>query len=976
MAISTELENAKNLLKSNEDYLISKLNQYGSYLSKDNYHYNCFRCGSKDNLSIEESNGNYFITCFSINKGSCDVKKWDIINLVMQMENISFNEAIKMLCNEFGISLEVNTNSKSNTTPKAPKKEVVEKEDINQEKDKPEAELQIEDKPKEKQDNANFILQAHKNVDKTDYFHNRGFSAELIDKYNLGYIPNYSFMSKNGNNVKVGDVAVIPYPGENYYIMRLVNPPKNFNKYKKLPGKEPLFNLKKLSKGNEPIFITEGQFDCLSLIEVGANAIGLNGVGGVNKLLKALQGKQVHRPFIIALDDDEAGEGAKKVLEKGLNDLNVYYYIFKLPKDIEGVKDPNDLLVKDKNKLVELVDAATDEALKEFKEFKMAQDVNKIYGDYTYSKDSNVLFKVIERETKDGPKTDFIPIYDGDLRITGTSIDIDTDIENVILKSKMTFEAESQKEVEKGILFGATSKFTEALNNKKGFRIKPDKRTQVFIQNYLYDQYAGLEKDSYLKEKYITSKLGFVKNNNQNTKIDTFVYPDSQITLGDNVYYREDGIYNNIFKSNGTTKEWIENILKPSLASDNMKVMLLGTFASILIEPLGAHENFIIELSGNTGTSKTTALNVCASVFGEPTKYITDWRTTSTAAISKASEINVFPLMLDDTKKCDDKKIISSLVYSLSSGRDKARSDVTGKAREVKTFKNITLTCGEVPLHDYLTEGRGALSRFIALEGGALEKSNANKLIADQLNINTHKYYGTIGFEFVKWLVKKLKDNDFMSMTNDLYLTYMQQLPLRANNEMAQRRCNHVALLKITGYVLEDFFGQDYFDYENLIDNLVKEINQNSKEVDVIEAAYVGVMEYCTKNSFSFYKNQDADDNGEIHERPNIVGQFKEGLYMFYDKTDLVKILEEYGDATDILRNFRDRNYLITNKGASQFAKTVKKLTDKKPKKMYVVNPGPYQEAIEKEKELEEQNKDVTENFIEVEQVKLEEIPF
>ena len=106
---------------------------------------------------------------------------------------------------------------------------------------------------------------------------------------------------------------------------------------------------------------------------------------------------------------------------------------------------------------------------------------------------------------------------------------------------------------------------------------------------------------------------------------------------------------------------------------------------------------------------------------------------------------------------------------------------------------------------------------------------------------------------------------------------------------------------------------------------------------------------------------------------------------MFYDKTDLVKILEEYGDATDILRNFRDRNYLITNKGASQFAKTVKKLTDKKPKKMYVINPGPYQEAIEKEKEkeLEEQNKQniqsqssIQSHFMEVANYVEEEIPF
>ena len=925
MAIST--------LKSNKDYLISKLNQYGSHVSNDKVHYNCCFCNSSDAMSIkEESDGTYTYKCFSVGCG----EHGDIINLVMEKENVDTKEAIKMLCNEFGINNEV----------------------IHQSNAK-EGYREVSEKPKnEEKDYTNFILQAHKNINKTDYLLNRGFSKETIDKYKLGYIPNYSFKSKNGNDVSYGDAIIIPYPGENYYILRWINPPKDkkIAKYKKLPGKEPLFNLKGLTPGTDPIYIVEGQFDCLSFLEVGATCIGLNGATGINKLIKLLEKNKVHRPFIIALDNDEEGIKASEKLKKQLDALDIYSYSFKLP---EGYKDANELLIKNKNKLVELVNAATDEALKEFKEFKIKQNLNKIYGNYTYDEKKNILFKIIEGEKDGEPTVDYIPIYDGDLRIIGTTVNIDTDIENIVLKSKMIFEA--KKEVEKGILLGSTNKFTEVLNNEKGFRIKPNKRTQSDIQNYIYDQYAGLEKDRILSEKYTTEKIGFIKSDKFD--IDTFVYPDSAITLGDNLYYREDGIYNNIFKSNGTTKEWIENILKPSLASDNMKVMLLGTFASILIEPLGAHENFIIELSGNTGTSKTTALNVCASVFGEPTKYITDWRTTSTAAISKASEINVFPLMLDDTKKCDDKKIISSLVYSLSSGRDKARSDVTGKAREVKTFKNITLTCGEVPLHDYLTEGRGALSRFIALEGGALEKSNQNKLIADQLNINTHKYYGTIGFEFVKWLVKKLKDNDFMSMTNDLYLTYMQQLPLRANNEMAQRRCNHVALLKITGYVLEDFFGQDYFDYENLIDNLVKEINQNSKEADVIEAAYIGVMEYCTKNSIAFYKEGEQNDYGIITERPNTIGQYKDNLYMFYSKTDLYKIIEEYGDTTDILRNFRDRGYLVVNKGSNHFAKSVAKLTDKKVKRMYVINPGPYQEAIEKEKELEEQNNQDINNF-------------
>lgn len=964
MAISDEL-------KSNKNYLISKLEEYGCHTAKYEYQRACCFCPSHDALGVFESNKSKGVWKFKCQ--SCG-ENGTVIDLVMKYENIDQKEAIKKLCEEFNIDM------KTAAQPKAEKvfKSIKEESEIEEPK--------VTEKKKEEINN--FILQANKNASSTDYFHKRGFSDETINKYKLGFMPNYTFKSKNGKDVRFGDAIIIPYPGEDYYILRYLNPPEGVNKYKKLPGQEPLFNLKGLAPGEDPIYIVEGQFDCLSFLALGVTCIGLNGAAGINKFIELVKNNKVHRPFIIALDNDNPGIEASKKLREQLNELNIYSYNFELPK---GYKDANELLVKDKDKLQELILIASEKALNEFKEFKknkeeqqkqqqqeQKQQQNKIYGDYEYLKSSNRLFKIDMKASTDGqPMKDYKFIYDGMIKVVGISINIDTDVENIILNSKMDFEVE--KEFEKGIVFGSQNKFMEALNNKNGFRVKPDKAVQKRLQNYIYDQYEGMERDKALNEKYITERIGFIKNNKQRQKIDTFVYPNSEITLGNNLYYIEDGNYNNIFTSRGTAEEWVNNILRPCLKSDNMKIMLLSTFASIVIEPLEVHENFIVELSGNTGTSKTTALNVCASVFGAPTKYITDWRTTSTAAISKASELNVFPLMLDDTKKCDDKKIISSLVYSLSSGKDKARSDVTGKAREVKTFKNITITCGEVPLHDYLTEGRGALSRFIPLEGGALEKSNINKEIADRLNRNTNRYYGSIGLEFIKWLVKKISDDKYWSMINDLYMTYMQQLPLRATSEMSQRRCNHIALLRVTGNLLEDFLGQDYFNYEELTDNLVVSVNQNSIEVDIINAAYEGLMEFCNKNSVCFYKESNSVDNpilntATIYERTNTIGQYKDGYYMFYDKTDLANILEQYGDLTDILRNFRDRGYLITNKGSTKFAKSVAKLTDKKVKRMYVINPKPYEEAIQRELE-EQNNQDIQSHFTEVTFIE-EEIPF
>lgn len=53
-----------------------------------------------------------------------------------------------------------------------------------------------------------------------------------------------------------------------------------------------------LATATEPIFITEGAIDALSIMEAGHIAIGL---GGVDKPTQ---------PFIISLDGDKAGETA------------------------------------------------------------------------------------------------------------------------------------------------------------------------------------------------------------------------------------------------------------------------------------------------------------------------------------------------------------------------------------------------------------------------------------------------------------------------------------------------------------------------------------------------------------------------------------------------------------------------------------------------------------------------------------------
>jgi len=572
----------------------------------------------------------------------------------------------------------------------------------------------------------------------------------------------------------------------------------------------------------------------------------------------------------------------------------------------------------------------------------------KIYGNYEYHKNIDTLqffyFKE-NKETKEKEKH-YIPIYDGNLKILENSIHLDTDTEMILLSSKMN-NKEATKLIPKGLL--STKKLVDELNNKRGFFIKPNGKIQGMIQEYLYEQYMGLNRDDLLQETLYTNKIGWYENFTNGYDISTFVYPNNDINIGSLVSYDKDGEYNRVFTTKGTVEQWTHEVLIPSLESDNIKIMLLASISSIFIKPLGIHENFVLDLSGTTGTGKTTAEKVCASIFGNPTKYMSDWNATENSIISKAVELSCFPLMMDDTKKCTTKDMIPSVIYSISGGKSKGRSNVDGTLRQQKEFTNIMITTGEVPITNYLQgseTGRGAFARVITLEGGAFKKNDENKIKADDLNNATSEYYGTFAVDFMKWLNKQIDDEKIDEWKAEYY--YLREKNSdKVVEELSKRKANHISLLELTAKRLKEYFADDLFKVDKLIENLLTVTETSSIEADNIKEAYRAIIEYCTANHNRFYGTDTVEIEGVVfNEKINSpIGQYKIDLktddraYCFYQKEVVEDVIRKYGDTTDIWRGFKERNYIECNKGARGYSKTVKKISgDKKPAKMYYFN--------------------------------------
>lgn len=131
-------------------------------------------------------------------------------------------------------------------------------------------------------------------------------------------------------------------------------------------GRNSLFIPENLSQSVDPVFITEGEIDALSIISLGYKATSIPGVTSTGLVVEKL--KERHRRgllsprIIIAFDSDEPGRNAAKAFQSKLHDtFRIRAGKLDLPA---GVKDINDLLQSDSNALEALLRKASANARK------------------------------------------------------------------------------------------------------------------------------------------------------------------------------------------------------------------------------------------------------------------------------------------------------------------------------------------------------------------------------------------------------------------------------------------------------------------------------------------------------------------------------------------------------------------------------------------------------------------------------------
>lgn len=274
-----------------------------------------------------------------------------------------------------------------------------------------------------------------------------------------------------------------------------------------------------------------------------------------------------------------------------------------------------------------------------------------------------------------------------------------------------------------------------------------------------------------------SSKLGWHGN-------DFLPYDTKIIFDASDKFYQ---LYKSI-KECGSFDVWLRHIKK--IRADKYiepKIALAASFSSVIIDFLGI-ACVVLDSSGSTEAGKTVSHMVATSVWGDPAEgqYMGDFLTTDTALETRCDFLNSLPLILDDTSKMRKsiRDNIEQVVYNLSSGSGKKRSDVNLGNDRVRTWKNTVIINGERPLSSFCDQG-GALNRIIEIDLTGVTLFEDPSLTADIVRNN----YGFAG----KMFVEKIKTMDKQEIRN-IHKSYCEELR-KANKDSMQKQVLSLAAI-------------------------------------------------------------------------------------------------------------------------------------------------------------------------------------
>lgn len=350
-------------------------------------------------------------------------------------------------------------------------------------------------------------------------------------------------------------------------------------------------------------------------------------------------------------------------------------------------------------------------------------------------------------------------------------------------------------------------------------------------------------------------------------------------------------------RSRGSETKWLETAAEVREMSTTVKIILAASFASVLLEPLNCLPFFVHLWGVDSGTGKTVALMVAASVWGDPAvgAYVKTFDGTVVGMEKTAAFLNNLPFCLDELQLAKDSKGRTTFdVYKLAQGVGRTRGNRSGGVDLTPTWRNCILTTGESPLTG-TASGAGAVNRVIDIEC-----KSAQAVIKDGMRISSavKRNYGFAGRKFVE----RLYQPGVIDQVSERYRELFRILSDRDTTE--KQAMAAAAIILADEQACQWIFGGTQ---QPLTIEQVSEFLASKAAVSAGDRGYKYLCDWVTQNSNKLCGRS---------ENPNIevLGALEDGR-AYIIRSVFERILQDAGYSTAAMISYLKQSNLIETRG-------------------------------------------------------------
>ena len=349
-------------------------------------------------------------------------------------------------------------------------------------------------------------------------------------------------------------------------------------------------------------------------------------------------------------------------------------------------------------------------------------------------------------------------------------------------------------------------------------------------------------------------------------------------------------------RSRGSETKWLETAAEVREMSTTAKIILAASFASVLLEPLNCLPFFVHLWGVDSGTGKTVALMVAASVWGDPAvgAYVKTFDGTVVGMEKTAAFLNNLPFCLDELQLAKDSKGRTTFdVYKLAQGVGRTRGNRAGGVDLTPTWRNCILTTGESPLTG-TASGAGAVNRVIDIEC-----KSAQAVIKDGMRISgaVKRNYGFAGRKFVERLYQP-------GVIDQVSERYRELFRILSDRDTTEKQAMAAAAIILADELACQwiFSGQQPLTIEQ-----VSEFLASKAAVSAGDRGYKYLCDWVTQNSNKLCGRS---------ENPNIevLGALEDGR-AYIIRSVFERILQDAGYSTAAMISYLKQENLIETRG-------------------------------------------------------------